>query len=476
LSERLPKAVAPLVNAIRSLTTNFRNLVVTTRHISIKIAIDTARLHRHSQSVAADAEKQQQEVDHVALATESVSQLSASVSNNAAGMAANAVRNLGVAESASNDVADIKKRISEITEQMTRFSVVVDDLSTRARDVDRLGKLIREIAEQTNLLALNAAIEAARAGEQGRGFAVVADEVRKLAEGTGKATAQIEEQAAAMISLVGTTQAENQTIRANIEASNEAVNRTSQQFAGFIGDFQHLRESISSVTEAVSQLDAINQEVAGRILTIKERSTQTSKAAAEMSAGIQALRNNTEAVQDAMANFRTGGTTFDELLMITRNLAANVGDVLVAHAKRGVNIWDRNHRQIANSNPPRFNTGYDGAVEKDLQRIYDDTMSKLKGCLYSIAVDDKGYAPTHNSKFSNPPTGNPAVDTGASRHKRIFDDPVGRKLATNQRPSLFQTYVRDTGEVINDLSVPIMIDGRHWGAVRVGFDSAQFSL
>jgi methyl-accepting chemotaxis protein len=53
---------------------------------------------------------------------------------------------------------------------------------------------------------------------------------------------------------------------------------------------------------------------------------------------------------------------------------------------------------------------------------------------------------------------------------------VGRKLATNQRPSLFQTYVRDTGEVINDLSVPIMIDGRHWGAVRVGFDSAQFSL
>ena len=473
--ERPPNVVAPLVRAIKSMTSHFRDLVVAARSISITIAIDTARLHRNAQSVAADAEKQQQEIDHVALATESVTQLSASVSTNAADMAANAARNLEVAETASTDVADMQNRIAEITGQMVRFTAVVEDLSKRARDVDRLGKLIHGIADQTNLLALNAAIEAARAGEQGRGFAVVADEVRKLAEGTGKATTEIEEQAAAMIALVTTTQAENQAIRTNIEASNEVVSRTSEQFAGFIGDFQQLRTSISSVTDAVAKLDSINQEVAGRIATIKERSTHTSRAAVEMSAGIQALRTNTEKMQDSLADFRTGGTTFDGLLNVTSELAAAVGRVLISHEQRGINIWDRNYRQIANSNPPRFNTSYDDAVEKELQRIYDNTVGKLNGCLYALAVDDRGYAPAHNSKFSNAPSGNPAIDTGACRHKRIFDDPVGRKLAANTRQSLFQTYVRDTGEVINDLSIPVMINGRHWGAVRVGFDSTQLA-
>ncbi|MDP3638881.1 MAG: methyl-accepting chemotaxis protein, partial [Azonexus sp.] len=71
--------------------------------------------------------------------------------------------------------------------------------------------------------------------------------------------------------------------------------------------------------------------------------------------------------------------------------------------------------------------------------------------------------------FSNAPTGDPAVDLVKCRHKRIFNDPVGLKLAKNQKSSLFQTYVRDTGEILNDLSMPIVIGGRHWGAVRIGF-------
>ena len=473
LPDRLPKAVAPLAGAISHLTARFRKLIVATRGISIKIARDTARLHRHAQSVAADAERQQQEVDHVATATESVTALSASVSGNAAKMAANASRNLDAAEIARDDVADMEKRIAAITGQMARFTSVVADLSARVHVVDRLGKEIRGIADQTNLLALNAAIEAARAGEQGRGFAVVADELRKLADSTGKATAEIEEQASVMISLVGTTRAENQNIRANIEASNEAVIRTNEQFAGFIADFQDLRNSISSVTDAVAKLDAINRDVAGRIGMIKERSVQTSQAATEMSADVLSLRNSTESVQDALADFRTGGTAFDSLLSVTRDLAAMVGKVLTAHEKRGLNIWDRRYRMIPNSDPSRYNTSYDQAVENELQQLYDDALGRVQGSLYALAVDDKGYAPAHNRKFSNPPTGNAAIDLGACRHKRIFDDPVGRKLAANTRPSLFQTYLRDTGEVINDLSVPVMIDGRHWGAVRIGFDSTQ---
>lgn len=63
----------------------------------------------------------------------------------------------------------------------------------------------------------------------------------------------------------------------------------------------------------------------------------------------------------------------------------------------------------------------------------------------------------------------PATDLAKCRHKRIFNDPVGAKGAKNQKPSLFQTYVRDTGEILADLTMPIMINGRHWGGVRIGF-------
>jgi methyl-accepting chemotaxis protein len=85
-------------------------------------------------------------------------------------------------------------------------------------------------------------------------------------------------------------------------------------------------------------------------------------------------------------------------------------------------------------------------------------------------MDSNGYAPAHNSKFSHPPTGDYEKDLAGTRHKRIFDDMVGLKLARNRAPSLFQTYLRDTGEILGDLSMPVLVRGRHWGAVRLGFD------
>ncbi len=103
--------------------------------------------------------------------------------------------------------------------------------------------------------------------------------------------------------------------------------------------------------------------------------------------------------------------------------------------------------------------------------MYDDLLRDVPGLTYALSVDSNGYAPAHNGVFSNPPSGDPEVDLAKCRHKRIFNDPVGLKLAKNEKTSLFQTYVRDTGEILNDLSMPIIIGGRHWGGVRIGFKS-----
>ena len=94
------------------------------------------------------------------------------------------------------------------------------------------------------------------------------------------------------------------------------------------------------------------------------------------------------------------------------------------------------------------------------------------GGRFALAVDVNGYGPTHNTKFSQKPTGNPQQDLVNSRDKRIFNDPTGGRAAKNEAPFLLQTYMRDTGEILCDLSMPIRVDGRSWGAMRLGFDPA----
>jgi methyl-accepting chemotaxis protein len=84
-------------------------------------------------------------------------------------------------------------------------------------------------------------------------------------------------------------------------------------------------------------------------------------------------------------------------------------------------------------------------------------------------VDVNGYAPTHIKKASRPLTGNPQVDLVQSRDKRIFNSPTEQRSATNTEPSLMQTYLRDTGELVVDLAMPIYVLGQHWGGLRVGF-------
>ncbi|MBF8221553.1 hypothetical protein [Halomonas sp. 328] len=88
---------------------------------------------------------------------------------------------------------------------------------------------------------------------------------------------------------------------------------------------------------------------------------------------------------------------------------------------------------------------------------------------YAIACDRRGYVPTHNRAVSRAPTGDRAHDLQYCRSKRIFDDPTGRRCGAHQEPLLVQTYKRDTGEVMHDLSVPIHVRGRHWGGLRIGY-------
>ena len=95
--------------------------------------------------------------------------------------------------------------------------------------------------------------------------------------------------------------------------------------------------------------------------------------------------------------------------------------------------------------------------------------ARVRAIAYAIACDRRGYVPTHNSRYCQALTGDEKLDMAGNRTKRIFDDPVGSRCGDHRLPFLLQTYRRDTGEIMHDMSAPVMVKGRHWGGVRVGY-------
>ncbi len=124
---------------------------------------------------------------------------------------------------------------------------------------------------------------------------------------------------------------------------------------------------------------------------------------------------------------------------------------------------------IANTSPAKFQTRFDRYTDQVLPPIQEPLLSRHEGLVFAIACTPQGYVPTHNQAFSQPLTGDVAKDTLQSRTKRKFDDRTGIRCGSHQQPLLLQTYTRDTGELMHDLSVPIMVKGRHWGGLRLGY-------
>jgi hypothetical protein len=132
-------------------------------------------------------------------------------------------------------------------------------------------------------------------------------------------------------------------------------------------------------------------------------------------------------------------------------------------------LFDTFYIPIPDTYPQKYHTRYDTAFDKTIQDILDEYLKKDRRLVFVVAVDRNGYLPTHNSRYSLPLTGNREQDILHNRTKRLFNDRTGLAAARNTRPHLLQQYHRDTGEVMFDLSVPVHIRDRHWGAVRFGY-------
>ena len=132
-------------------------------------------------------------------------------------------------------------------------------------------------------------------------------------------------------------------------------------------------------------------------------------------------------------------------------------------------MFDTFYIPIPDTNPQKFKTQYDHLTDEVFRFILDEYLERDKRILFVVAVDRNGYLPTHNTKYSKPLTDDQDFNTKNNRTKRMFNDRTGLAAARNTNPYLLQKYSRDTGEMLADLSVPITIKGKHWGALRIGY-------
>jgi methyl-accepting chemotaxis protein len=423
----------------------------------VNIAREAVQVKRVVSETAVTAGQQGEIANAVFGASSEAVRAISEVSASAALISHSTETNLKTARASLNEMHEIVSNVQLVSEKLSRFNATVEHLAERSNSIRQIASLIKDIANQTNLLALNAAIEAARAGEMGRGFAVVADEVRKLAERVNVATQEITDNIGGMISLVQETQNENETINTDIRQTRVVVERSSMEFSRMVGDFERTGDQLNQIGSAIEQLTATNAQVHEAVKQVNDLSKEVSCTMHSSEQTATKLGIATESVQELVSRFKIGRGTFDQNVDVVRNFRDALQEKLTAMQARGVNVFDQNYRPVPGTKPQKYAVSYERDYMADCQSLLDAALEKMKGGAYAVGVDTNGYLTAHNRKYSNPLTGDYQRDLVGNRTCRKFESPTELRAAGNTQAMLLQTYIRDTGELLCDLAMPIYV-------------------
>jgi methyl-accepting chemotaxis protein len=335
---------------------------------------------------------------------------------------------------------------------------VVDTL----REVAGAAQNITQIALQTRLVAFNASVEAKRAGEAGRGFSVVADAVKDLA-------AKVEESSKLIMSTV--TQLDTR-----IEALSAEIRADAGKPSAFQKALQNIEAGVQSVSTAAEQNLAECAAVSRDVSQLSGEVDHTARSLRAASTRTQGFLQLSESLIETTAEcgVQTEDTPYiNAAREVAAKVTAQMEEAVASGRLSMAQLFDDKYQPVAGTNPQQVTTAFTSFTDEILPPHQEPMLQLSDKVVFCAAVDRNGYLPTHNRKFSQPQGSDPVWNTANCRNRRIFNDRTGLAAARNTRPFLLQTYRRDMGGgnfvLMKDLSVPIVIQGKHWGAIRLAY-------
>ena len=336
----------------------------------------------------------------------------------------------------------------------------VQDVSSRTQQVSVTlaaiktnNQQIATIANQVNTLAINAKIEAARAGDAGRGFAVVAEAINDLSQQTRSAAIQISDNIQSLTDWISTLGHEAEKVAS---AASEILKNA----GGADAALGRMEASITSASEQAQRIARQSDRVDSAIEALKP-------ALSSIDIRIDRAIYGPAGRQCARCPFYPRGARFRPPSAEKLEAAVDSGHTTMSR------LFDRQYQVIPGSDPEQFLTEATAVMDQILPAIQEPALDIDPKVVFCAAVDVNGYLPTHNKKFSQPPSNDPVCNTAHCRNRRIFNDRVGLKAGRNTESFLLQVYRRDMGggefKMMKDLSAPIFIKGQHWGGLRLAY-------
>jgi len=298
-----------LQNRLNNLSQTWKQLITEFTDSVRSTSATSHQLASTAETLAAASQEQSAQADEVATAVEEMSRTISENAMSASHTADLASNNGKIAEDGSKVVQDTVNKMKDIAGVVQETANNIQKLGDSSKQIGDIISVIDDIADQTNLLALNAAIEAARAGEQGRGFAVVADEVRKLAERTTGATKQI----AMMIKGIQneTEQAVHAMHKGTLEVKTgiELADRAGASLNEILGSTQSVMDMISQIASASEEQSATSEEISKNVLAISHVSSESAHQVEEIANSADNLSQLMENLNRLMAQFNVGNST-----------------------------------------------------------------------------------------------------------------------------------------------------------------------
>jgi methyl-accepting chemotaxis protein len=350
-------------------------------------ALTTAseEISKSSQEQSRGAKAQSEQTTQVATAMQEMASTVQQVSENSENAANASQKAAAAARDGGKIVEETLSRMRAIADSVGDSAHKVQELGKRSDEIGQIISVIDDIADQTNLLALNAAIEAARAGEQGRGFAVVADEVRKLAERTSQATKQITDMISSIQSETKSAVTAMHAGTKEVETGVEATSHAGSSLHEIIQMSEQVGDMISHIATAATEQSAATEQINGSIEQIAKITASTATAAQQTTSAFEDLSGLARSLQQLVGQFRlssnghwgNGRAQTQGLSQANNGVSKNLDFTRVKMAHRSWRL--------------RLRSFLDGRENLDLKQLASHRDCELGKWIYAHAMSEYGH-------------------------------------------------------------------------------------